>query len=176
MVVRRCTHKLLDRLRRATPSAAPSTTSLGDWYATILFTKPQHGVLLVNATTRLPVVIAAQHLSTLPLRFAEGLSAMLVTLQIPVEVIAAELTQMRDVTFTTTASRSVLGTMNDYAIDIAAAFRDDDTVSLHTLSVKLADTPVGPLRYDQPRDVTRRLLEKSAKIREVGREAVRDLG
>ena len=88
---------------------------------------------------------------------------MLTTLQIPAEVIAAELREMRDVTFTPTASRSVLGTMNDYAIYVEAVFRDDVTVSLHALSVNLADTPVGPLGYDQPRDVVRRLLAKSAE-------------
>ena len=145
-----------------------STTALGDWYATVLFTKPHHVVLLVNAATRLPVVVPARGLSTLPVRFAEGLAAVLTTLQIPASVIAAELREMRDVTFTTTASRSVLGTMNDYAIYIEAVFRDDVTVSLHTLSVKLADTPVGPLGYDQPRDVVRRLLRKSAEVRETG--------
>lgn len=47
---------------------------------------------------------------------------------------------MRDVTSTTSRSRSVLGTMNDYAIYIEAVFRHDFTVSLRTLSVKLADT------------------------------------
>ena len=75
---------------------------------------------------------------------------------------------MRDVTFTTTASRSVIGTMNDYAIYIEAVFRDDVTVSLHTLSVKLADTPLGPLGYDQPRDVVRHLLSKGREARETG--------
>jgi hypothetical protein len=168
VVVVRCTRKLLDRLGHGRRCDVSSTTALDDWYATILFTKPRHVVLLVNATTRLPVVIAARDLSTLPRRFAEGLSDMMATLQIPAELIAAEQREIRDVTFTTTASRSVLGTMNDYAIYIEAVFRDDVTVSLHTLSVKLADTPVGPLGYDQPRDVVRRLLEKSAEIREAG--------
>ena len=125
-------------------------------------------VLLVNATTRMSVVVPARSLSTLPSRFAEGLATVLTTLDVSPEVIAAELREMRDVTFTTTASRSVLGTMNDYAIYIEAVFRDDVTVSLHTLSVKLADTPVGPLGYDQPREVVRRLLGKRAEIREEG--------
>jgi hypothetical protein len=115
-------------------------------------------VLLVNATTRLPVVIAARDLSTLPVRFAAGLSAMLTTLQIPAGIIAAEVREVREVTFTTTASRSVLGTMNDYAIFIEAAFHHEVGMGLHRLSVKLADTPVGPLGYDRPRDVVRRQL------------------
>ena len=83
MVVVRCTRKLLDRLGQGTPCEVTSTTTLGDWYATVLFTKPQHVVLLVNAATRLPVVIPARGLSTLPIRFAEGLTAVLTALQIP---------------------------------------------------------------------------------------------
>ncbi len=145
-----------------------STTTLGDWYATILFTKPHHVVLLVNAATRLSVVVPARRLSRLSSRFAEGLATVLTTLDISPEVITAELREMRDVTFTTTASRSVLGTMNDYAIYIEAVFRDDVTVSLNPLSVKLADTPFGPLGYDQPRDVVRRLLAKGAATPEAG--------
>ena len=168
MVVVRCTRKLLDRLGQRAPSEVTSTTALGDWYATVLFTKPRHVVLLVNAATRLPVVVPARGLSALPNRFAEGLAGVLTTIQIPSEIIAAELREMRDVTFAPTASRSVLGTMNDYTIYIEAVFRDDATVSFHTLSVKLAATPVGPLGYDQPRDVVRHLLAKGREGRETG--------
>ena len=131
MVVVRCTRKLLDRLGLVTSSEMRSTTALGDWYATILFTNPQHVVLLVNASTRLPVVIAARDLSTLPSRFATGLAAVLTDLQIPEEAIAGELREMQDVVFSTTASRSVLGTMNDYAIYIEAAFRHENGVAPH---------------------------------------------
>lgn len=161
MVVIRCTRKLLDRLAHGRRSAVSSTTALGDWYATILFTRPQHVVLLVNAMTRLPVVIPARDSSRLPLRFAENLADVLTAFQIPAEVITAELREMQNVTFATTASRSVLGTMNDYAIYIEAAFHQEAGVALHTLSVKLADTPVGPLGYDRPRDVVHQQLFRS---------------
>jgi len=40
MAVLRCTRKLLDRLGQHRPSEVTSTTSLGDRYATVLFTKP----------------------------------------------------------------------------------------------------------------------------------------
>ena len=68
---------------------------------------------------------------------------------------------MRDVVFSTTASRSVLGTMNDYANHIEWAFHDRVGVTLHTLSLELAETPVGPLGDDRPRDVVRRQLSAS---------------
>ncbi|MBI3493451.1 MAG: hypothetical protein HY047_16970, partial [Acidobacteria bacterium] len=90
--------------------------------SSVLVTKPQHVVLLVNEATRLSVVVPARHLSTLPTRFATGLKAVLTRLQIPEEVIAGEVREMRDVAFGTTASRSVLGTMNDYVHHIEWAF------------------------------------------------------
>ena len=104
----------------------------------------------------------------LELRFAEGLTAVLTTLQIPADIVAVESRAMRDVTLTTTASRSVLGTMNDYAIYIEAAFHHEVGVALHTLSLKLADTPVGPFGYERPRDVARRLLRKDVETRGMG--------
>lgn len=47
MVVVRRTRKLLNRLGRFTPCEASTTTVLGEWYATILFTKPRQVVLPV---------------------------------------------------------------------------------------------------------------------------------
>ena len=91
MVVIRCTRKLLHRLGRHPSPDASSTTTLGDWYATILFTKPHQVILLVNATTRLPVVIPVREVSTIPVRFASGLMALLATLQIPTDIMAAGL-------------------------------------------------------------------------------------
>jgi hypothetical protein len=66
---------------------------------------------------------------------------------------------MDSVRFAKTASRSLLGTMNDYAIPVTWAPVHEPGVSLHHLSVRLADTPVGPMNYDCPADVARRLLD-----------------
>jgi hypothetical protein len=49
-------------------------------------------------------------------------------------------------TLTKTASRSVLGTMNDFTILASVARQHGQAEDLHTLSVELADTPCGP-RY-----------------------------
>ena len=158
MVVVRCTRKLLDRLGQRPRSDATSTTILGDWYATILFTKPQQVILLVNAATRLPVVIPTRDGSTIPARFAGGLTDVLTTLEVPVDVIGAEVREMAEVVFTTTASRSVVGTMNDFANHVEWALEDGAGGTLHALSLELANTPVGPLRYGRPRDLACRLL------------------
>jgi hypothetical protein len=63
------TKKLLDRLRESAvaPVEAP-TTVLGDWYATVLFWKPQVA-LFVNEATLLPVFMPFAPAATLIARF-----------------------------------------------------------------------------------------------------------
>lgn len=53
----RCTEKLLSRLRAKPDPASPEPmTTLGNWYATVLFWKPQLSLLL-NKKTFLPVCV-----------------------------------------------------------------------------------------------------------------------
>jgi hypothetical protein len=79
-------------------------------------------------------------------------------LAIPANAIARELGEMSGARFAKTASRSLLGTMNDYALPVTWALAEEPGLSLHRLSVQLTNTPVGPMKYDHPADVARRLL------------------
>ena len=73
-----CTRKLLDRVK-VSPRASSSrpSTSLGNWYATALFWKPQVA-LLVNERTLLPVLMPLAPASTLAARFPHALATILV--------------------------------------------------------------------------------------------------
>jgi hypothetical protein len=72
-----CTRKLLVRIK-VSPAASlpPPTTVLGNWYATVLFWKPQVA-LLVNERTLLPVLMPLAPVSTLAARFPTELAAIL---------------------------------------------------------------------------------------------------
>jgi hypothetical protein len=49
MMTLSCTRKLLDRAGVFTKAeTAPPTTVLGDWYANLLFTRPQQLILCMN--------------------------------------------------------------------------------------------------------------------------------
>ena len=75
MLIVRCTAKLLARLKvRPEPCSAPSTSRLGDWYATILPVRPSHLVLLVSEVSRLPVVLPARELPTISRRISEAIA------------------------------------------------------------------------------------------------------
>ena len=54
--------------------------------------------------------------------------------------------------------------MNDFANHIEWVLKDHTDVTLHALSVKLADTPIGPLGYDRPRDVAYRRLSTPSRV------------
>lgn len=160
MFILRCTRKLLAKLR-VRPEAVDSvrsTTRLGDWYADFLDNGRERVVLCVSEHARVPVVLSADDLKTFPSRFPGALGLVLNALSIPPSAVARELGEMQVVHFAKTASRSVLGTINDFAIPVTWAQVDDPGISLHRLSVRLTDTPVGPLKHECPADVVRRLL------------------
>ena len=146
MLIVRATKKLL---RLAGPSTAPDddrgTTSLGPWYATVLFWRPRV-VLLVNETTLLPVLLPLAPAATLLTgRIAEQISTVLTALDAPAAIVDQERQHMQTAQLGATANRSVVGVMTDFA-RLAEFHRDDDpTVDLVALAVQLAATPCSPL-------------------------------
>lgn len=68
---------------------------------------------------------------------------MLNKLDIPKAIIDTELAAMTEHVVTKTANRSVVGMLNEYSF-LGERFLDPDT-DLHALSIRLADTPCGPL-------------------------------
>ena len=72
-----CTKKLLDRVKvPLVASSSQLTTGLGNWYAAVLFWKPQLA-LLVNERTLLPVSKPLAPSATLVSRFPHELAAVL---------------------------------------------------------------------------------------------------
>ena len=139
----RATRKLLDRLGPPTsPVEQASTTLLGDWYVTAWFWRPQVA-LLVSGVTLLPVLMPMAPAATLLQRLGSQLAAVLDAHGTPAEFIEAELQEMDEVRLARTASRSVVGIMNEFTY-LADAWRQDEP-DLLALAVRLAATPCGPL-------------------------------
>ena len=136
----RCTQKLLKRLR-AKPALAPSPsmTVLGDWYANYLTVRRRHLVLCCCDRTFLPIVLEARDLASLVPRLRASLVEVLRLLVVPEPQIDDELAIMNEAVIAKTASRSVLGIMNDYAL--AIEYRDE-AASLHDFSLFLSHTPL----------------------------------
>lgn len=140
-----CTKKLLDRVKQPVATAVDgSTTALGNWYATVLFWKPQVA-LLVNERTLLPVLMPLAPASDLTTRWPAYLSRVLAAHGIAPTFIDRELAQMREVQYAKTSNRSVIGVMNQFSY-LAEGYRDYlETDDLLALSLKLSETPCGPL-------------------------------
>jgi hypothetical protein len=139
------TKKLLTRIGQPGPDVGErSTTVLGDWYATVLFWRPQVA-LFVNESTLLPVLVPLAPAATVTGRFPPALALLLAAHQVNPRFIDAELAQMTEGRLARTSSRSVVGTMTEFT-HLAETYRDRGSEpNLTELAVRLAATPCGPL-------------------------------
>lgn len=156
MVVLRCTQKLLVRLKQADDLPAfESTTRLGDWYGNILRIGRRQLLLFISERSRLPVILPIQAAKHLPDVFPDAVCERLAIVGVPPADIAAERLRMRQMAFGRTRSRSLLGTMNDFALmgKIGDANRTEPE-SPEELMRFLADTPILPLKGASPIDLT----------------------
>src|SRR5438093_774093 len=153
MFTLRCTARLRKRLgmmKDAPPM--PSSTKLGDWYAHLLFSRPRV-VLCVSERTLLPVLIPARDARLLVQRLRDVVGQMLVELGIADAAVESERAAMMDAVIGKTLSRQVLGSMNDF-VRMLDSYRGAG--SLLEVSLRLAETPCGPLRMNSPREETNR--------------------
>ena len=139
------TKKLLDKVNRPVlPAVSEPATILGNWYANVLFWKPQVA-LLVNERTLLPVLMPLAPAATLSGRFPEAFEQVLKALGVGPAFIEAEIWAMADAQYAKTANRSVIGIMNEfkYLAEVYRAHRGFD--DLVALAVELSRTQCGPL-------------------------------
>src|SRR6266487_5378328 len=116
MVTLRCTQKLLKRLR-VQPlghTSAPSSP-LGDWYAAPLSVGRTRLIMCVSEVSLLPALVRSQSHVGLIARFGEAVVAVLGRLGIARAHLLAEKQHLAEVIIGKTISRSVLGSMNDFA-------------------------------------------------------------
>ena len=173
----RCTQKLIERLSLSGNLDAPETLSptsmLGDWYATILFTRPSQLVLAVSEKSRLCLLLPARELSTLAPRFCVEAAELLQRIGVSEEAVEHEVQEMSPLTLASTrvlsetgtsVSRSVLGSMNDFTRMVKFSLQRREWPLLD-LSEQMCETPCGPLQMRSPKEVARELLVAEATMR-----------
>lgn len=145
----RGTKKFLDRVGRPMVDPPSSSTVLGDWYANALFWRPQVA-LFVNATTFVPVLIPLAPASGVVARFPTSMAEVLGALGIDPRFVDSEVTEMSSAVLAKTASRQVLGVMNEFTLmaEHTISTGRSDPADLLGLSVWLANTIVGPISKD----------------------------
>ena len=179
MMTLRCTGKLLERMNLpggedagsssrtdTAPQSALPTTALGDWYATILFTRPAHLILAVSERARLCLLLPARELDTLTPRFRAEVQALLRRIGASEKEAEREAREMSPLAFGPTkvisqsgasVNRSVLGSMNDFTrmVKVSLQLRE---WTLRDLAEQMCETPCGPLGMRSPNEVARELL------------------
>lgn len=147
------TSKVSKRLKQPLEqNPSQSTTLLGAWYVNLLIVRRQHILLLVNERTLLPVLMPAKNLALFPKQFPAVLSEMLGAMNIPPKKILAELQEMSEWQFAKTASRQILGSMNDFA-KVLDVYLEDGAL-LKQQAFRLARYPCSPIGMQSPLQAT----------------------
>ncbi|MGB5104861.1 MAG: hypothetical protein WBO04_16295 [Steroidobacteraceae bacterium] len=152
MFTLRCTRKLLKRLgARPSSEAITPTTVLGDWYANLLYRRPQQLVLAMNERSLLCVLVPAVPVDQLGQRLGDAVADLLLEIGVPSPLVAAELQAMETMAVGATASRAVLGCMNDAVMQLEAyPAGHAGQVALRDLTLHLAENIYSLTNYAPP--------------------------
>jgi len=160
MITLRCTQKLLRRISKPVSGAHEQpTTLLGDWYASILFSKPQQLVLCISERTLLPVVIPAKEIYTLSNRFVVAVHEVLTAIGVDPLLANQERTQMQDLQFGRTNNKRILGSLNDLIFHLQYYLLADPAESLLQLSIRLGTIICKPIGYNSPKNANLALFK-----------------
>jgi hypothetical protein len=157
----RCTHKLLTRLDAEVLSEQwLPTNRLGDWYANLLLTRRAWLIIGVSERSLLPVIVKAKHPASFIPRFREQVLTVLRRMGAASDVLDREAREMAQTRIGATASRRLLGSLNDFASLARVALQEHPEIDLVKLALELADTPCAPLKYVSPRSMSLTLLRR----------------
>jgi hypothetical protein len=164
MFILRCTRKLLSALDiRPTDCPGPSTNTLGEWYANTIETTAGDLVIFANARTLLSVAIPTSAISQLVPLFVARVYNLLRVIGVPKPLADREISAYRSIQYAKTASRSVLGSLNQIAYsyqDTAELSEADQPLSLQRTELELSSFLHKPLGYVHPAEFAIELLEK----------------
>jgi hypothetical protein len=153
----------LARLGEPTAELVPPTTVLGDWYANLLNVGRLRLVLCSSERTLLTVLIPARDPAALPDRLRAAVARTLGYLAIPADAIAREDREMRWHQIGRTASRQVLGSMNDFAFLADTYVRDDGPdADLDAIAILLNRAPCRPIQYESPDRATQAAFRRAS--------------
>ena len=159
VVALRCTKRLLRRLRVEPADAVePARNALGHWYANVLTINGGLFVLAISERSLLSVVVPSAPFNTLLSRVPQALAELLRNLSVPERQVARELTAMSPLAVAATASRKVLGCLNQYAFELEIDFQYNPHRTLLERELWLSENISSAIRYCHPRDLALEIL------------------
>jgi len=162
MVTLRLTNKLQKLLAiDLTDQLKPTTSKLGDWYANLVPTYSGDLIIFVNEKTLLSVAIPIWESDNLLSLLCLRIVNLLGMIGIQSKAIENEMSHYDHFQFSKTRSRSVLGSMNDFAFHyqiMAEEAENKADLSLSNAEYRLSQMPCKPIDYKFPSDVAKELL------------------
>ena len=165
MITLRCTRKLLKLVGGVTVEEPPAPTSaLGNWYANVIPTAAGGLIVFANERTllsvALPIEILDEIWGALAPHFVTRVYNLLRLIGIPERVAAREIAEMQEVEFAKTASRSILGSLNEISLHYQLAAERDmgRPLNLSEEEFILSRDLHTPLDYKYPSDIAKELL------------------
>ena len=169
MFTLRCTQRLLRRGLAETGAVnSQADTLLADWYANILVVRPSHLVVCISERTLLPVVVVAKDIKHLPQRVVAALAPVLQSLEVQAPAIEAELVAMQTCHVGRTASKRVVGSMNELMFQLEWQLRAHPERSLHEQALRLAEVPMKGAEYSSPDRATTALFASATVLGRMG--------
>jgi hypothetical protein len=159
MLSLRCSSKLLTKLGidRRPPDPLPSTTALGDWYATILYARAGHYLVLVSERSVLTIVLEARELHSFERRFLRVLAEELSRLGIPEAAIERELMEAGSLAYGAAVNRTTMAYLNWVVRGLKANLPIHPGFTIYDWCRILDERPFG-LPGPFPEEVTKGLL------------------
>ena len=162
MINLQCTLKLRKYLGVVpNPILKPSTATLGDWYANLIPTSSGDLILFVNEKSLLTVAIPVWESNNLVQLFRIRVANLLNITGVQPKDIAKEIRHYDQVQYSKTASRRILGSMNDFAWHYQMMAEDAESkadLSLSKAELFLSQMPCKPIDYKFPGEVAKELL------------------
>jgi len=140
-----CSKQLLDRVSSGlSEPAGTGGNILGNWYAKVIFSKPQVA-LFVNERTLLPVLMPLAPASSLVERFPQYLFKVLLSQGVSESFMQQELNYLDEVVYCKSTNRSIIGILNMFTYHLESYQSIHYANDWYELSMMMADTPCGPL-------------------------------
>jgi hypothetical protein len=162
MITLRCTQKLRKYLGVIPVDIPePPTAVLGDWYGNLVPTFSGDLIIFINERTLLTIAIPVWESNNLVPLFSIRVANLLGMIGLHPKDILNEINHFDQVQYGKTASRSVLGSLNDFAWHyqiMAEEAKSKSDLSLSKAELILSQIPCKPLDYRFPSEVAIELL------------------
>jgi hypothetical protein len=137
-----------------------ASTRLGGWYGTLIRFGRWHVLLFISERSRLPVLLPARDADRLALAFPKAVSETLMGIGVPAAAVERECSLMSRITIGPIRSRSLLGSLNEFAFLARADFITRRDLTLDAVVRELAEVAlILPFKGECAAVVARRLFD-----------------